>query len=218
MTMEDHGLGERSRDGHRRLLLLGATGGTGRHVLEQALARGHRITAFVRAPEKLSPHGGLTVVRGDPRDAAALAAAAAEHDVMISALGPRTRHDEALMPACVDSLVTASRDADVRRVLLVSSALLFPGTGLAGAVFRWLLRGSLRGAREAEHRLMRSGLDWTIARPVRLTDSPGSGAYRVETARLPPKPRPIARADVARFLLDALESRARTGAIVGLCR
>jgi uncharacterized protein YbjT (DUF2867 family) len=216
--MEDHGLEERSRERRRRLLLLGATGGTGRHVLEQALARGHRVTAFVRAPEKLTLRGGLTVVRGDPRDATALGAAAAEHDVAISALGPRTRHDEALMPACIDSLITASRDANVRRVLLVSSALLFPGIGLAGAVFRWLIRGSLRGAREAEHRLMRSGLEWTIARPVRLTDTPESGAYRAETARLPEKPRPIARADVARFLIDEMESGARTGAIVGLCR
>src|SRR5438067_729863 len=51
-----------------RLFILGATGGTGRALIDQALERGHRVTAFVRSPQKLGgPREGVTVLQGDPR-------------------------------------------------------------------------------------------------------------------------------------------------------
>jgi putative NADH-flavin reductase len=201
------------------LLLLGATGGTGSEVARQALARGHRVTAFVRSPDKVAHRDEqLAVAAGDPRDATALAAAAAGHDAVVSALGPRTRHDHVLMPACARSIVAAARDVGVDRVLIVSTALLFPGLGLPGAFFGWLLRGALRGAREAEELLADSDLTWTIARPVRLTNAPLSQQYRVANGQLPAKARPVARADVAHFLLDALEKAEHRRAIVGVAR
>src|SRR5205814_1674672 len=71
------------------LFVLGATGGTGRALVEQALGRGHRVTAFVRSPEKLGPpREGLTVIRGDPRNADELRRALPDHEAVLSALGP----------------------------------------------------------------------------------------------------------------------------------
>lgn len=201
-----------------RVLVLGATGGTGRHVVEQALTRGQRVTAFVRAPEKLAARDGLVAVRGDPRDAGALSAAAVGHDVILSALGPRTRQDGALMPACTKSILASCAHAAITRVVLVSSALLFPDIGALGGFFRWLTRGALRGARESEGLLMQSDLACTVVRPVRLTDAPAAQAYRAAIGRLPEKPRPIARADVARFLLEQAERADPRAEIVGLCR
>jgi uncharacterized protein YbjT (DUF2867 family) len=203
-----------------RLLVLGATGGTGRELVGQALARGHRVTAFVRSPDKLAHHDEkLAVVAGDPRDAGALALGSEGHDVLVSALGPRTRHDDGLMPACAKSLSEAARRCRIDRVLLVSAALLFPGLGLRGAVLRWLIRGSLSGATVAERILIDSGLAWTIVRPVRLTNAPlASSQYRVASGALPPNPRPVARADVAHFILEELEHARHRGAIAGVCR
>ena len=78
-----------SSDSSKRIFVLGATGGTGRAIVEQARQRGHRVTAFVRSPQKLGPVGdGLTVIRGDPRNADGLRAALPGHDAVLSALGP----------------------------------------------------------------------------------------------------------------------------------
>src|SRR5438477_68978 len=72
-----------------RLFILGATGGTGRALIDQALERGHRVTAFVRSPQKLGgPREGVTVLQGDPRSVDELRAALPEHDAVLSALGP----------------------------------------------------------------------------------------------------------------------------------
>ncbi len=72
-----------------RLFLLGATEGTGRALIDQALKRGHQVTAFVRSPEKLATTvAGLTVVRGNPRSEADLSAALGGHDAVVSALSP----------------------------------------------------------------------------------------------------------------------------------
>src|SRR5256712_3911073 len=72
-----------------RLFILGATGGTGRALIDQALARGHRVTALVRSPQKLgSPREGVTALRGDPRSVDQLRAALPDHDAVLSALGP----------------------------------------------------------------------------------------------------------------------------------
>jgi len=80
-----------------KLFVLGATGRTGSEIVELALARGHEVTAFVRSPQKLSPAGSLTIVRGDPRDPATMAAALPGHEAVLSAIGPPPR--EALRPS-----------------------------------------------------------------------------------------------------------------------
>src|ERR1700716_4024607 len=72
-----------------RLLILGATGGTGRELLSQARGRGHQGTAFVRSPQRLMPLAdGIIVRQGDPRNVADLKAVLPDHDAVLSALGP----------------------------------------------------------------------------------------------------------------------------------
>src|SRR6266436_9262191 len=71
-----------------RLLIIGATGGTGRELVKQALERGHQVTAFVRTPARLRlAHERLTVVRGDVLDRSSVEAAVRGHDAVLSALG-----------------------------------------------------------------------------------------------------------------------------------
>ena len=74
-----------------RLLILGASGGTGRQLTSQAVEHGHRVTAFVRSPDKLDHGSGVRVVRGDPLKTDWLASALPGHDAVLSAIGPRPR-------------------------------------------------------------------------------------------------------------------------------
>ena len=134
-----------------KLLVLGATGGIGRAVVDQLLERGHQVTAFVRSPEKVARrHERLSVVGGAPQDPDALARTLAAHDAMVSALGPRSRKDDCLLPDCTQSMIEAMHRTGVRRLLTVSTGLLFPNVGLLGLAFRRLLHRTLRGAAQAE--------------------------------------------------------------------
>ena len=73
-----------------KIVIFGATGGTGKQIIEQALAAGHHVTAFARNPSKIGlRHKRLTVVQGELADAPAVARAVDGADSVLSALGPR---------------------------------------------------------------------------------------------------------------------------------
>jgi len=202
----------------KSLFVLGATGGTGRALVEQALRRGHRVTAFVRSPEKLGPpREGLTAVRGDPRDADELRAALPGHDAVLSALGPPGIGPSTIVSDCARSTVAAMQASGVRRILMVGVAVLFE-EGLVNAIARrTFLRNVAKDHAEMERILGASGLDWTIARPPRLTNGPLTRAYDVADGRMPEGTRfTISRTDVADFLLDEVERPAHVRRIVGL--
>jgi putative NADH-flavin reductase len=197
-----------SANSSMRLFVLGATGGTGRALVEQGCQRGHRVTAFVRSPQKLDPAGdGLTVIRGDPRNADELRAVLPGHDAVLSALGPPGIGPTTIVADCARSTVMAMQAAGVRRLLVVGVAVLFEHDGLLSAIARrTFLRNVARDSAEMERIVRASDLDWTIARPPRLTNGALTRACGVAEGRMPPAARlTINRADVADFLLDELE-------------
>ena len=207
-----------------RLLLLGATGRTGREVLELALARGHDLTAYVRAPRKIRvEHPRLSVVEGQARDPKALASAMGRHDVVISALGPLPRHAltrTTLLRDSAAAIVEAMRSAGIDRVAVVSSALLFDGGGPGVRLARRLIAPHVRDCREMEAVLEESGLQWTVARPPRLVQSPDA-SYRAEVGRLPEVLTLrtwLSWRGVAAFLLDSLASGQHARQVVGIAR
>jgi hypothetical protein len=112
--------------------------------VDLALARHHTVTAFVRSPDKLKRrHERLSVVQGDPLSTDGLSAALIGHDAVLSALGTRPpaafrRHD--LVHDAAASTVAAMTRAGVRRIGLVSAAVLFDEDGFRFAFFRWLLQ------------------------------------------------------------------------------
>ncbi len=202
-----------------KLFILGATGGTGRQLVTQALARGHDVTALVRSPDRLPLlHERLTVLSGDPRRPEHLARLPG-HDAVVSALGLRDRRPSTLLGDAARATVEAMRRAGVRRLLVVSVAMIFPDAGitrLLGPPLRRVLRHTVRDTIEMEAVVRASALDWTIARPPRLTDGAPRGRYRAEAGRLPPRGLAIPRADLARYLLDATERGLDLGAVVGV--
>jgi putative NADH-flavin reductase len=202
-----------------RLFILGATGHVGTQAVDIALARGHTVTAFVRSPQKVVRNDvGLNVIRGDPLSVDELAHALLGHDAVISALGPSPREafrPSTLLAECAASTVAAMNAARVRRLAIVSAAVLFPDRRWRFAFFRWLLKHHARDLLSMESVVQGTEFDWTIARPPRLVAS-GAETYRNEHDALPAKGWSMSYRAVAAFLIDCIEQRSHAREIVGL--
>lgn len=207
-----------------RLLLLGATGRTGRELLTQALERGHQVTALVRDPSRLpTRHERLTVHAGSVTDESAVAAAVAGQDAVLSTLGssnPRELLGTDLMARSMRTVAGAMERTQVRRIVLLSalgagdSAPTAPG--MLRLTFATALRSIGRDKAASERVLHDSALDWTVVYPPRLTDGPLTQRYRrTNGTRLHGMPA-VSRADVAHLMLALLddESSARSSVVV----
>ncbi len=201
-----------------RLLILGATGGTGRALIDQAVARGHEVTAFVRSPQKLNkPRKGLIVRAGDPLNLGQLRNALAGQDAVLSAFGAPGPGRTSILQDSSRVTVEAMRETGVRRLLVVSVAIMFDHIGFLPAVMRrTLLRNIFADAKEMERTIASSNLDWTIARPPRLTNGPLTKRYRVADGRMPAGKLTVSRADVADFLLHEVEKKEHVREVVGI--
>ncbi|MFJ5115304.1 NAD(P)-dependent oxidoreductase [Streptomyces sp. NPDC088551] len=208
-----------------KIAVLGATGGVGRQLVRHALADGHKVAAAVRDPAKLTTeHESLTVVRADALDAASLAEVVDGADAVLSGMGQAGRHDP-LKPASASARAATEAMAaiGVRRIVVVSAAPLNrSGAGQPWLARRVLLPGMWLALKELytdlelmETILRDSGLDWTSVRPPRLTDADGRGTYR-HAVEAGPAANAIARADVARAMLDFVTDRETFGHAVGV--
>lgn len=202
-----------------KLVVLGATGGTGLEIIRQTIERGHSVTAFVRSPERLSMSAfddHLDIIKGDLLNQLEIERVIEGRDAVLSAFGTRTGE-----PRVQGRFATALRKAmmqtGVRRVALMSTSFLFQDSIAPFIVGRLFFRKVMTDASEMEGVISESGLDWTIVRPVRLTDAPYTGRYRVQEGHLPTLGFTISRADVADFMIKAVENRSSTRKIVGVC-
>jgi putative NADH-flavin reductase len=189
-----------------QIALFGATGGTGRQVLEQAIASGHTVTALVRDPAKIEARSGLALVHGDVLDQEATSRCVAGSQAVICVLGSGVG-DEPVEAQGTQRILEAMRTNGVRRLIAVTSLGVGDSRGQVGVQFRQAMDTVLQpiiAAKTEQERLIRaSSLDWTIVRPGGLGDGPRTGAYRCGTeptlmAGL------ISRADVAEFVLRQL--------------
>ena len=212
---------EPRRPGRARvnILLLGANGRTGREVLGRALDAGDRVTSLIRTAGQLDDisHPRLSVHVGNPCDPAVLDTLLPGHDVVVSTLGPRlpTKAAAAIYSDSAASIVHAMEGSDVTRLLVTSTALLFPGGGLLAGILRRLTPHAVRQAGRMEERIRLSSLDWTVARVGFLTDDATTGYRHAEGAS--PGGGSISRAAVASFVLDEARQAAHVRQVVGLC-
>jgi putative NADH-flavin reductase len=192
-----------------KILVVGATGGTGKHVVGQALDGGHEVTVFARDPAKTGrEHQRLRNVVGDLHDRQALSDAIRGHDAVISALGRGySLKSERLMERSVPVLISAMQSAGVRRLVFTSALGVGDSYGDAPIVarlfFLTLLRGIYADKLIGDRLIAGTDLDWTIVRPSKMTDGPLTASYR-SGERLPLSGMAsISRADVAHFILQA---------------
>ena len=214
------------RGSHRKemkLVVLGATGGTGLEIVRQAADHGHSVTAFVRSPDRLKAlRNVITIKQGDLLNSGELEQLVRGHDAILSGFGPRVpvlKTEANLLQRFAVALTRAMLQAQIKRVVIASSAFLFkdsiiPPTYVVGRLF---FPGIVRDASAMEEVVTNSGLDWTIARPPRLTDKPYTGRYRVQEGHLPAFGFTISRADVADFMIHTVERGSLIGKIAGVC-
>jgi putative NADH-flavin reductase len=198
-----------------KTLIVGASGRTGRELVLQAARRGHEVTAFVRTPKAFSSTASVALVQGDILDAASVERAVDGQDAVVCALGPRDRNDASLQSEGTRNLVSAMRAKGVRRLILMSSI----GVGEAKKqswffgtlIVPLLLRKVFADKERQEEIVVDSRLDWTIVRPSHLTLAPPIAEVKVTTDYLTKVGWSIPRANVATFILDALETRGFVG-------
>ncbi|NGO69291.1 NAD(P)-dependent oxidoreductase [Streptomyces boncukensis] len=195
-----------------KLLILGATGPTGRHVVDLALRSGDAVTVLVRNPATLGDLAGrVTTVTGDATSQHDVSAAMAGRDAVISALGRgRSLAAKGLFTRSSAAVIAAARETGVSRLVWLSSF----GVGhtlrwsslTQQLMYRTLLRSIYANKEIADESIRTSGLDWTLVYPTRLTNGPAKGSYQADD-RLPMRGNPtISRADVADFMLRAAHS------------
>ena len=211
-----------------KLTIFAATGGIGRHVLEQAVAAGHYVTAVVRDPKKVSEQvrQKVRIVTADlaAPDLGALKAAVAGADAVLSGLGPRKLSEAGITSRGTRAIVDAMKATGARRIVVVSAAPIGtvpspgrpnpprhdPGEGffmrhLLSPMIKTVLRKHYADLALMEDILRESNLDWTVMRPPRLTDKPLSGKYRSAHGQNLRGGLTISRADVADMMLRVLE-------------
>lgn len=197
-----------------KVLVLGATGGTGRLIVRDALAKGHSIVALVRSNARAPNLPGANVVDGDARDEAALLQALDGCDAVVSSLGTGMSpffREVTLLSIATGALVAAMTQSGVRRLVCITGLGAGDTRGHGGFLYdRLILPLLLRNVYEDKDRqeaaIRGSSLDWVIVRPVILTDAPARGNVRAVTNLAGVHGGKIARADVARFVVDQLTS------------
>ncbi|NNE54098.1 MAG: SDR family oxidoreductase [Sulfitobacter sp.] len=198
----------------KAVLVMGATSGIGSLAMKEALSRGMKVRAFARSAAELEAQPGLEPVPGDARDAGDVAKALSGAGAVIYALGIKERlamlwDKETLFSDSTRVLLEEMPKAGVKRLVAVtgfgagrsSKAMSF----IEYAGHRAILGKPYADKDRQEALIVESDLDWTIARPVILTNSRKSGKIRVLSDPKSWRNGLISRADVASYLVDAVE-------------
>ncbi|ELK46764.1 SDR family oxidoreductase [Halobacillus sp. ACCC02827] len=200
-----------------KIVVFGATGGTGLSFVKQALESGHEVTAFVRTPDKwMLVHERLRVVEGDALDREAVSAVMEGQEAVVSCLGSDSLKQKDNLERMAGNLVRGMLEHRISRILYVASAGIYKEIpGFTGWMSRLILKNVLKDHSQAVNAIMAAGLDYTIARPMRLDDGGVTKMYRTSPT-VPKDGRRINRGDVAHFLLKALEEGRHLKETVGL--
>jgi uncharacterized protein YbjT (DUF2867 family) len=192
-----------------KILILGATGPTGRHIVSHALACGYDVTALVRSPEKATDLKGANLVVGDARDEKALRQAIKGRDAVISALGtPASPFREVtLLSTATRALVSAMKAERVSRLVAITGMGAGDSAGHGGflfdnLIFPLLLRKVYADKNRQEDIIRGSDLDWTIVRPSVLNNKPRRDTIQTLTNLNQFRGGSISRENVATFVLD----------------
>jgi uncharacterized protein YbjT (DUF2867 family) len=194
-----------------KVLVLGATGGTGRLIVRDAMTKGHSVVALVRAKAR-SDLPGAELIEGDARDEATLVRALDGCDAVVSSLGAGMGfRDVDLLTVATRGLVAAMTRTDVRRLICISALGVGDSRGHGGFIFDRLFKPLLLGPAykdkdRQEAAIRASSLDWVVVRPGMLTNGPPRGRVRTTTDLAGVNGGKIARADVAQFVVEQLTS------------
>ncbi|MEK7774751.1 MAG: SDR family oxidoreductase [Candidatus Zixiibacteriota bacterium] len=208
-----------------RILVIGATGGTGNALVAEALERGHEVTAFVRNPSSFTmKHHGLTVVQGNVLDGISLESAMKGHSAVVCALG----HKQWFWPTSIlsegtSNIIAAMEKSGVHRFVCETSLGIGNSWGRMGLYYslfvgNFILPFYFYDKVRQERIIRASSLEWVIVRPGQLTNGKKRGTYRhgdkignyLWTVC-------ISRKDVADFMINQISSDQYLRQTVGVC-
>lgn len=194
-----------------KLLIFGATGGTGRQFVEQALEQGHTVTAFVRNPAKFNiKHANLQIVQGDVMEFASVEQAVKNQDVVFSTIGSPALSKNTVRSEGTRNIICAMEKTGIKRFISVSTFGVGDSREMLPFLYKYilvplLLRHVFADHEVQENYIKQSRLNWTIVRPTALTNGSHTGEYKhgfpLTGKNLKNK---ISRADVADFMLKQL--------------
>ncbi len=188
-----------------KLSIFGATGGTGRSLVEQALVGGHIVTVLVRNPATFPmQHEHLTVLQGDVLDLARVEEAVVGQDAVLSTLGTNQKGPVSVCTDGSQNILTAMARYSVRRLLVVSAygATESHHRNLYNLLLWTSLKEKMVDKERMEKLIMESDVDWTLVRPSFLTNGSRIGHYRSGVDLRMRVTSHIPRADVADFMLQ----------------
>ena len=201
------------------LLVLGATGATGKHLVTHALAAGHRVRAVVRDPAKVETKSpNLEVRKGDVTSVADLTDALRGMDAVVSAVGPRVKND-AIAPLTAAPLVEAMKAAGVKRLVWLSAGGVGDSAGpitkaswvFGKIIMPLFLKVQYANHLRAEETIRAGGIEFSVVRPVQLVDKDTGSPTVAAPEGEAPKGLKISRSDVAKFMIGEIAARAWVG-------
>ena len=197
-----------------KLIVFGATGATGKRIVEQALEQGHLVTAFVRDPSKLGlMHSNLAIAKGDIMDLSSIIPAVQGQEAVLCAIGAPANKTGNIRSEGTKNIIQAMKATGVKRLICQTSMGYGDSKKFLDQtpfIFKHIIVPFILKKAFADHALQeeyikQSQLDWIIARPANLTDEAYTGVYKqgfpITEKKLKMK---ISRADVADFMLKQL--------------
>jgi putative NADH-flavin reductase len=197
------------------IAIFGASGATGRLLMQRSLTAGYSVTVLVRDPDRLQV-GDVRIVQGSAFNLAAVHETIEGADVVFSALGAHSPlRNENVLPRAVPLIVEAMKQARVRRIIVLGSAGALPDSlSKQPAWRRWIvqkivyntfLKWPVSEQISQYATLSHSDLDWTMVMPPMLTNGAARGYFRVDGEALPRNGSRISRSDVADFMMQQIE-------------
>ena len=193
-----------------KLIIFGANGSIGKHLIQQGLERGIRLTGFSRTPpQSTGTDDQVHWFRGDVNNAADVTTAIRDQDTVICVLGDGRRGE--IRTAGTRQIISSMKTAGVKRLICQTTIGCGDSYGNLNffwkrIMFGWLLKRAFKDHQMQEQEVMASGLAWTIIRPSAFTDGPLTGLYKsgfdASEMGLTLK---ISRADVAHCILEQLD-------------
>lgn len=207
-----------------KLLIIGATGGTGRELVKQALELGHKITILVRNPEKvLTVHPNLQVIKGNVLNNTKVEQAVNGQDAVISSLGHKRFFIKTnILSEGTNNIIAAMENQNVKRFICITTLGINDSRFKLGLYYTLftipiILFFYFWDKAKQEKLIMKCNLDWTIVRPGQLTNGKYSAIYKhgSEVGNYIIT-KTISRANVAHFILTQLDDKSYLRKAVGI--
>lgn len=201
-----------------KIFLLGATGKTGSILLKMMIESGHSVTAYVRSPEKiLLQSKNLNMIKGDLLSAEDMASAMANHEVVVSCLGGNENDKSTPIKEMTDIIVRSMKMNHIGKIVSISTAGIHNEFSfITNLIVKAFYKHVINDHRLAAQMIMTSGLEYTLARPLTLSEGILTKKYTKTSIGVPKGGRVISRQDLAHFLLDVIENGEHKNETVGL--